>query len=216
MPPSGVATRNRLIDVGLEMFATRGVHATPLKAIVEAAGQRNASALHYHFGSREGLLDAIIVRFNSETEDLRGEMLDSGPADPDLHQLVVAWVIPQTRQFESQQGRHFLSVISQLSDLFQSWGGGNTPPRALQVMEMIAERLTQIDDAAVRRERLTRFLDFTAQAMGARARRLDRAGQPRLANDIWVANLIEMCTGALSANAPSPIPPWQSAHAESR
>jgi len=216
MPPSGEATRTRLIDVGLEMFASRGVYATPLKAIVEAAGQRNASALHYHFGSRDGLLQAIITRHNNEVELRREDLIAAWPANPDLHLLVVTWIQPQTKMFETRQGRDFLSVVSQLSDLFQRWGPGHTPPTALHVMEMISDRLTQIDDPAVRRERLTRFLDFSVQALGARARRLGRPGSPQLTTDVWVANLVEMCTGALSASAPSPVPPLPPVPAEPR
>ncbi len=36
-----------------------------LKSVIDAAGQRNTSALHYHFGGRRGLLDAIIDASNA-------------------------------------------------------------------------------------------------------------------------------------------------------
>ena len=57
------------------MFARDGIHQVPLKRIVETAGQRNASALHYHFGGRDGLLVAITERHDGAIEDERAELL---------------------------------------------------------------------------------------------------------------------------------------------
>ena len=218
MPRDGEPTRTRLMEVGLELFATRGLYATPLKAIVDAAGQRNASALHYHFGSRDGLLFAIIDRFTGPAEVARGAMLDNNPTRTDLPFLVDAWLTPQDHYFETQEGRWFLAVISQMSDLFANWGNTRTPTQSLRLMNLISDQLVQIDDPAVRHERLTRFLDFTAQSLGARARRIDRPGgiPPRLGQDLWKANLSAMCVGMLSASAPSPARPSPRARAGSR
>lgn len=44
------------------MFSTRGVDAVSLREVSETAGQRNNSAVLYHFKSREGLIDAILNR----------------------------------------------------------------------------------------------------------------------------------------------------------
>ena len=42
------------------MFAQRGIEAVSFRDLVTASGQRNVSAVTYHFGSREGLLRAIV------------------------------------------------------------------------------------------------------------------------------------------------------------
>lgn len=215
MPRSGASTRTRLLEAGLELFATRGLYTTPLKAVVDAAGQRNASALHYHFGSRDGLVWAIVEHYNSTIEVQRAQLLERDGAH-DLRFLVGAWLVPQHSLLEDQEGRWFLNLVSQMHDLYQSWGGEYTPPQALRVMHAISDELTHVDDAAVRRERLTRFLDFTAQALGARSRRLDRPGSPQLDDATWLANVMEMSIGLLSASAPSPGPPSPPAPAGSR
>lgn len=54
-------TRMLLITVAERLFAERGIDAVSLREINRAAGQANASALHYHFGSRDALIEAIVA-----------------------------------------------------------------------------------------------------------------------------------------------------------
>ena len=54
------ATRELLVVTAIRLFAERGLHGVSLRAVGEAAGQRNTAAVHYHFGDRESLLDAAI------------------------------------------------------------------------------------------------------------------------------------------------------------
>src|SRR5262245_45806607 len=67
---SGRATRERLILLAERMFAERGIEAVSLRAIGEAAGQRNKTAVQYHFGDRTALVSAIYA-YRSEQLDAR-------------------------------------------------------------------------------------------------------------------------------------------------
>jgi TetR/AcrR family transcriptional regulator len=53
--------RQRLIDVAVELFASRGYSATSVREIVEGAGV-SKPVLYYHFGSKEGLYLEIMRR----------------------------------------------------------------------------------------------------------------------------------------------------------
>ncbi len=53
------ATRARLMSEALKLLARNGLKGVSLRQIVQAAGGNNPSALHYHFGSREQLIEAI-------------------------------------------------------------------------------------------------------------------------------------------------------------
>ena len=53
-------TRAHLLAVAERLFAERGIDAVSLREINRVAGQANASALHYHFGSRDALIEAIV------------------------------------------------------------------------------------------------------------------------------------------------------------
>ena len=48
------------IDAAEALFAERGLDGVTTREILDAAGQKNQSALQYHFGSREGLILALV------------------------------------------------------------------------------------------------------------------------------------------------------------
>jgi AcrR family transcriptional regulator len=216
MPRDAADTRERLVGAGRRLFAQHGVYATALKAVVEAAGQRNTSALHYHFGGRDGLLAAIIDVHNSRIEAERRRMLDAAPEPLTLGQLVEAVVLPQASLLHEPDGRAFLSIVSQLSDLFDRWEDGGTPEQALRAFVGIKELLPSALAGNVRHERVTRFLELVSQALGSRARQIDAGRTPAVAHDIWVSNLIAMAEGALSAPARARVPRLPPARAGSR
>jgi AcrR family transcriptional regulator len=59
-PPSpGEATRDALLDTAAVLFSERGFDGTSVRAITEAAGA-NLAAVTYHFGSKEGLYEAVL------------------------------------------------------------------------------------------------------------------------------------------------------------
>ena len=61
VPERRAGTRERLLATAEELFATRGIDAVSVRDITEAAGA-NIAAVNYHFGSRRGLIDAIVER----------------------------------------------------------------------------------------------------------------------------------------------------------
>ncbi|MEJ2200328.1 MAG: TetR family transcriptional regulator, partial [Desulfuromonadaceae bacterium] len=54
-------TKERILDAAEELFARQGFHATSLRAITGGA-QVNLAAVNYHFGSKDGLLEAVFSR----------------------------------------------------------------------------------------------------------------------------------------------------------
>ena len=53
-------TRLNFIQTALKLYAERGIDAVSLNEITVAAGQKNRNALQYHFGDRNGLLQAMV------------------------------------------------------------------------------------------------------------------------------------------------------------
>ncbi|MFC9789389.1 helix-turn-helix domain-containing protein [Rhodococcus sp. NPDC127528] len=51
--------RLSLVQAAERLVAERGVHGVPASAVVRAAGHKNNSAITYHFGSWEGLLEEV-------------------------------------------------------------------------------------------------------------------------------------------------------------
>jgi AcrR family transcriptional regulator len=199
-------TRERLLDSAQHLFAREGIHQVPLNRVVQHAGQRNASALHYHYGGREGLLHAIIVRANEPIQAERKEMLARIEADgktDDLRRLVEALVIPISRLLATESGREYLQIVSQLSVLFDFWDvdlpGG--PTETQRMYYAIRECMPDLGPE-LRHARITTFLGLVTEALASRARSLD--SEPSLApavddDDMFVTNLVDMAIGALLA-----------------
>jgi len=200
MPRDASDTRQQLIDAGRRLFARNGVYQTPLKQIVEDAGQKNASALHYHFGGRGGLLAAIIEGNNEQIETDRKEMLDSFGDSATLNQLVQAVTYPLARQMKTSDGLEFIIIISQLQDKFRLWDTATqTPPQALRAFHAISEQVAGELDLATRRERVELFLNLVVSSLSARARQRLRGEEPDLVGQDFIENLVTMSVGALQA-----------------
>jgi len=54
-------TRERILDAAEDLFARRGISGSSLRAVTGRAGV-NLAAVHYHFGSKQALLDAVVER----------------------------------------------------------------------------------------------------------------------------------------------------------
>jgi AcrR family transcriptional regulator len=54
-----ISTRERIKRAARPLFARKGVDAVAVRDIIAAAGQKNASALNYYFGSKEGLIETL-------------------------------------------------------------------------------------------------------------------------------------------------------------
>ena len=60
-PDETVSTADKILDAAAKLFAERGIENVSVAEIVRAAGQRNASAVNYHFGNRNDLLHAVLA-----------------------------------------------------------------------------------------------------------------------------------------------------------
>ncbi|MGF7123651.1 TetR/AcrR family transcriptional regulator [Rhodococcus sp. AG1013] len=86
--------RDTILEVAERLIAERGMHGVSAREIVRTAGQRNNSALTYHFGSWDGLLEAIWLEHMGSINALRADMLaNSGDSDRLAH-LVACYIHP--------------------------------------------------------------------------------------------------------------------------
>jgi AcrR family transcriptional regulator len=68
--------RTLLLDAAEELFAARGIEGVSLREIAAAAGQRNNSAVSYHFRDKQGLVDALIADRMGRVEAARAQLVD--------------------------------------------------------------------------------------------------------------------------------------------
>jgi AcrR family transcriptional regulator len=75
-----ISTRERILDAAEGLIAERGVGNVSVRDITGAAGV-NTAAINYHFGSKDGLLEALIDRTADRFGDRRTELLHAIPED---------------------------------------------------------------------------------------------------------------------------------------
>ena len=75
--PALAATAAHLLDAAERLFASSGIDAVSLREIVRESGQSNLSAAHYHFGSRDALMGALLARRIRAINAVRHQRLDA-------------------------------------------------------------------------------------------------------------------------------------------
>lgn len=93
-----VGTRERLLDVAEELFAEKGIAGASLRTLTKAA-ETNLAAVHYHFGSKDGLVDAVLDRraaaLNAERlADLARIEATAQDGVPSVEDILTAFVAP--------------------------------------------------------------------------------------------------------------------------
>jgi AcrR family transcriptional regulator len=206
VPRDARETRTALVRAGEHLFARQGVDGARTADIRRAAGQQNESALHYHFGSREGLLLAIVRKHLEATEPARREALAAATAGgraPSPAQLVAALVTPDAARLHSEDGRDYLRIIAQIAGFAGIQRGPVRLPLTGSSLERVLDLLVREVSArvpeAVARERVAAVIGFLTFALADRARRLEEEDPTLPPHEAFTADLTAMLVGALSA-----------------
>ena len=120
MAPNPESTKQRIVSAAEQLFATRGIEGVSLREINAAAGQRNSTALQYHFVDRAGLVRAVLAKHHVEIEALRHDMLDvyEEVGHGDLRSLAGALVRPSaTKLSDPDGGRAYLCIHAQVVNM---------------------------------------------------------------------------------------------------
>lgn len=201
-------TKRKLLEAAERLFALHGIEAVSLRHITQAAEQRNESALHYHFGSREALIEAIFEWRMAAIDAERNAMLDdleaSGRQD-DLRALIAAIVHPLSRPIRSEAGpnyyNRFLAEAQRSPNVAISQFVGGKYDRGVQrAFAAIGRRLGDLPERLVRQ----RFATMLAGAIYGvadietlMARRQDEGRSFDVERAI--ENLIDMAAAAMAA-----------------
>ena len=116
MPPTD--TKSRILDAAEKLFARDGYHITSLRGLTEQANV-NLAAVNYHFGSKEGLLQAVIARRLVPLNKIRQQKIETvttqAAADgklPSAADLLHAFIEPTLAFRNSGPGaKDFIALI---------------------------------------------------------------------------------------------------------
>lgn len=170
------------------------------REIIEAAAQRNTSAVTYHFGSRQGLLLEILARRGGPVDEQRGQMRAAAGDTPDLRSLVACLVVPYAALLDSEPGRSYVRIVAQLRGRFAAWRVESDAATARHVAAILDEIEARPEaSAAVRRERVVGLIMLLTALVAERARRIDDGAGNELSHSEFVDNLVDMCAAVVAA-----------------
>lgn len=130
------STREKLLDCAEQLFADHGLAGVSLRTINADAGLSPA-ALHYHFGTQEALVEALLERRMPALMERRRRLLDALEARPEpasSREVLDALIRPLAELLAEggERGLAYLRLIHRLrsdNDLdprfvVERWGGG--------------------------------------------------------------------------------------------
>lgn len=197
MAPS---TEQRLVTAAERLFAEHGVGAVSLRTVMQAAGT-NVAAIHYHFGSKEGLLDAVLrSRLDQVAAEREAALLMD---DLTVAGLARAFVQPVVAVLASG-GAHWIRLVGRLLATGDD-GLATLSESFLQRNAAFVALLERLSPGVPRRTlnfRLTQAMNLTLNVLGDvdRTRRLQ--GSDATAEEI-VADLTAVVTAVLAGPPPT-------------
>src|SRR5262245_41861999 len=112
-------TKARILDAAEQLLSDLGFEGTSIRAIVGAADV-NLAAIHYHFRSKEALLEAVLTRRITHVNEARLERLHAAeaaaaPHAPTVEHILRAFILP-TIEFaqRDESGAVFVRLMSRM------------------------------------------------------------------------------------------------------
>ncbi|MCI2416417.1 TetR family transcriptional regulator [Saccharopolyspora sp. K220] len=195
--------RERIIVAAERLIAERGTDV-PLRDIAIAAGQRNNSAVQYHFGSRDGLINAVAEYRMADLEQHRLERLaddETAGAPHSVRALVSALVLPMlTVPYENGATHYarFLERIRTHAALSAFANLDRTQRASVRLIITRLDRTLQDLPTALRRRRL-RTLPTVLFALLADRERAVQTGGLAPDDPDSATELVDLLTGMLTA-----------------
>jgi AcrR family transcriptional regulator len=204
-------TRQRIIDATERLFAELGEEGTSLRAITREAGV-NVASIHYHFGGKDALAEAVLDRYVGSLNARRLDLLDDlrSAGAPTLKALVAAFVRPDLELIEELRtsGRtrfaQFLgAAYGQPSPLVAALIRRQFEPVARVFLPEFARTLADLDQDELQ-TRIGLLVSVITGLFAAADAEAPPLGTPDV--DTQVARLTSFLTGGLRAPTTHPLP----------
>lgn len=159
-----------------QLVAEKGIENVTARAITNLAGQKNESALQYHFGNFKGLLQAIVEQRDAQVEARRRRLLDellSQRSNPSLRDICLLMIGPAFQL--AQEDPAFLLYVKgfgrelALSEMPARHMDHRQNLATLETRRLLFAALSHIDEDIVR-DRFEHGIRFIGLSMSRHAR----------------------------------------------
>lgn len=205
-----LSTRERLKVEAQRLIAEFGVDGVSTRDIVKAAGQKNVASLHYYFGSKERLLEELVVDATLLMEGRRAVALgalEASGAPISVRDLVRVLLVGSAVQDEPGDrnrtvSRFITALFPKYRYVFEAAIGDELNVTYQRCFAMIRERATTIAPDLLN----TRLLFFSLSVMelfAAREAAMEAGGTARAywGNPQMIETMVDAMTGLLLAPA---------------
>jgi len=202
-------TRRQLILAAEKLFAESGIDGVSLRQINVAAGQKNSSAAHYHFGSKIKLILSIYQTRMESVNQLREARLQQMEGDgttDDIRSLIEAIVYPIVDEIDADEsGQNYIRFMA------QAMGHPQLDPVKLQEQEhsggmfrtvqLLRDALPHMPPVLLG-QRFGLAFEQIVHSLADREK-LRRSSQSQhnfeIDSALFVSNLVDVIAGAMSA-----------------
>lgn len=199
-------TRDALVATAERLFAEHGLDAVSMRRINREAGQLNTSSIHYYFGSREAVVEAVVERRMSGVNQRRLAMIEQTKGQPiELADIVACYVRPLADVGAGDGGAYvrflaqaYASAEVQIADVAR----GKWDQSLDSVRSLARARLPDLSEAVFRGRMLNLFRGVVyALADWQRDKAAGRLRSGSLSYDAFVEDLIAVHAAGLGAPA---------------
>jgi AcrR family transcriptional regulator len=115
---AGASTPDRILQAAERLFSERGIDAVSLREITTAAGV-NSAAAHYHFGSKEAVLEELFTLRARPIADRRNQLLGQlklgRNGRPKLEDVLRAFLRPALEALDTPNGVAFTMLRARMA-----------------------------------------------------------------------------------------------------
>ena len=209
-PTTKKDTKTAIMDAAETMMAEHGVQGVSIRAILSEAGA-NSAALHYHFNSKEGLIEAILARYGRIPTLRRKEMIAEfearsiPPKPKDIVNLIVDPMFDLLDE-KGEDGRRFLRFVARLQSdragIHRSEEDKYFPEVSDHLRQLLRKACPEVPVAELE-IRVTMMLDTMLQSLSNAEFMTKEWEGDGHQNDLreFAANLKTFLTGGLAASA---------------
>ena len=194
------ASELALLLAAERLFAEHGIAAVSLRQINQAANQKNISAAHYHFGSREGLIRAVLAHRWPQLDRRRAEMLERPAPTKDLRFYLEAFVLPLVDELAPRpEGSYYIRFMQQYERERGDYEiARQLSPAGVEIYKRIESLICYIPED-VRRLRIRYLINMIHSVFAAAEERICKGEMRYDEVPLTAANAIDMFAAALSA-----------------
>lgn len=205
-------TRARLLDAAERLFASRGIDAVSVRDIV-AEAEANVASVNYHFGTKEGMLLAVLERRTRQMSSRRAEqleLLETRADPPSVREIVEAYHAPigQLLDEEPVAGQRYLTLVARLVASEANLAEVLTGEQQFhdRYLSLMRRAMPDLPDPVIRRRMAVAFTTYLS-ALG----RPVSDGQPTpfllgLSSRELVDDVLSFMVAGLSASSPATSP----------